>query len=352
MGINPVDLPVILLYNLDRSWPANESDEIHELVNNFALGLSSVGHATEIVCLENDEIELLLAGFDSSKQIVFNWCEEIPGIPHSSSLVARKLEEMGFAFTGADSQALLLSQDKPAVKELLKKQGIPTPGWQVYGSPENIDWMHFPAIVKPAFEHCSFGITRKAVVHDRMELSQQIADTIKNFHQPVLVEDFIDGREFHVTVIGNGRLQILPVAEMDFSAIGEDRGRLCTYDSKFNPGSMDYEMIQLQLPAVLSAKEKRQLESVAIAAYQATDCRDYARLDIRLLDGIFHVLDVNPNADFSPDTSVMLSAEMAGISFGQFGSLLVSLASHRHPVIGKKPSDSIQQQWPFKLAVN
>ncbi len=335
----PADLPVILLYNLDNSWPASEADEILSLVHLLAGGLSSAGHPTKTVCLDSEDLEQALLGFDPGQQIVFNWCEEIPGLSHSSSLVARKLEAMGFVFTGADSQALLFSQDKPAVKEQLQKQALPTPSWQVYESAGGSDWACFPAIVKPAYEHCSFGITREAVVHNREELSRRVAQVIETFRQPVLVEDFIDGREFHVTVVGNGRLQVFPIAEMDFSAIREDRGRLCTYDSKFIPGSVDYQMIQLQLPAALSPREKRELESVAIAAYRATNCRDYARLDIRLRDGIFYVLDVNPNADISPDTSVILSAELAGFTFGQFGSLLVQLAAHRHPFFGRREAE-------------
>ena len=80
------------------------------------------------------------------------------------------------------------------------------------------------------------GITREAVVHTRQELSQRGRKIVDTFRQPVLVEDFIDGREFHVTVVGDGRLRALPIAEMDFSAIREDCGRVCTYDSKFTPG--------------------------------------------------------------------------------------------------------------------
>jgi len=342
MNHDPADLPVILLYNLDRSWTPAEVDEILNLMQGMATGLSKVGHPITTVCLEDEDIEQAMAGCDPERQIVFNWCEEVPGIPRSSSLVARALEELSFTFTGADSQALLFSQDKPAVKERLLKEGIPTPCWQVYETAEALDWDRFPAIVKPAYEHFSFGITREAVVHTRQELSQQVAKIVDTFRQPVLVEDFIDGREFHVTVVGNGRLKVLPNAEMDFSAIREERGRLCTYDSKFTPESSDYQMIQLRLPASLSIKETRTLEKVAIAAYRATNCRDYARLDIRQRDGAFHVLDVNPNADISPDTSLALSAELAGYSYGQFGSLLVTLAAHRHPAFASGKKEQIR----------
>ena len=164
----------------------------------------------------------------------------------------------------------------------------------------------------------------------------------ETFHQPVLVEDFIDGREFHVSVVGNGKLKVFPIAEMDFSSIQEPSARLCTYDSKFEPASLDYQMIQLRLPAALSMDEKQQLEALAIAAFRATNCRDYARLDIRQRNGTFYVLDVNPNADLSPDTSLVLSAGLAGYSHGQFGSLLINLAARRHPAFASHKSNLIQ----------
>jgi D-alanine-D-alanine ligase len=342
MNHSPTDLPVILIYNLDRTWPAADVDEVLNLTHTLATGLTAVGHPTQTICLEDDHLERVLAGCDPARQIVFNWCEEIPGIPRSGYLVARKLEELGFTYTGADSRALLFSHDKPAVKAYFNKRAIPTPYWRMYESVDSLDWEIFPAIVKPAHEHCSFGITHEAVVHTRQELSKRVEKVIETFKQPVLVEDFIDGREFHVSVVGNGRLKVLPIAEMDFSAIREDHGRLCTYDSKFAPASADYQMIQLRLPADLSAEEKLKLDEIVIAAYRVTDCRDYARLDIRQRNGTFYVLDVNPNADISPDTSVTLAAGLAGYSFGQFGSLLINLAAHRHPILGGRQPGQVR----------
>jgi D-alanine-D-alanine ligase len=343
MSLDPADLPVILLFNLDPAWPAADAAEVLNLVHGLEISLSKVGHPLETIRLEDDQLERAMAGCDPNRQIVFNWCEEVPGIPRSSSRIACTLEELGFVFTGADSQALLFSQDKPAVKGRLRQRHIPTPDWQVFGGGGSLDWDRFPAIVKPAYEHFSFGITHEAVVHNRVELLQRLIQVTETFQEPALVEDFIDGREFHVSVVGNGKLQVFPIAEMDFSAIREDSGRVCTYDSKFSPTSADYQMIQLRLPAMLSDQEKAGLEKTAIAAYKATECRDYARLDIRQRDGIFYVLDVNPNADISPDTSLALSAQMAGFSHGQFGSLLVSLAAHRHPLFGRKTARQARQ---------
>jgi D-alanine-D-alanine ligase len=352
MTYKPADLPVTLLYNQDHDWLPSDIQEVETLAHTLAKALSKEGHPIEALCLENEKLEELLVDYEPDRQIVFNWCEEIPGIPHSSDMVARILETLGFTFTGADSRALGFSQDKPAVKLRLSREHIPTPAWQIYWREERIDWNGFPAIVKPAYEHCSFGITHEAVVHNDRELSKQIVHIIDKFHQPVLVEDFVDGREFHVSVVGNGKLQVLPIAEMDFSAIREDRCRLCTYDSKFSPASSDYQMIQLKLPANLSAGARSRLEKTAIAAYRAVGCRDYARLDIRERDDEFYVLDVNPNADISPDTSVALSAELAGYTHGQFGSLLINLAAHRHPVFGHKEKRQVRPALPAVALTN
>jgi D-alanine-D-alanine ligase len=327
-------LPVILLSNLDPSWPANVIDEALLAAQDLSMALQQVGHLVEVVNVETDQIEWLLRNYDPAHYIVLNWCEELPGLPHSGDLVARRLEQLGFAYTGADSSALTLCQDKRRVKQRLAGRHIPTPRWQIYATPAVDGWSDFPAIVKPAFEHCSYGITREAVVLSSAELQARVQYVIETFQQPALVEEFIVGREFHASIVGNGVLQVLPVAEMDFSAFDDIHDQLCSYDSKFTPESPGYRLTQLRLPAPLTAGEQRQITNIALAAYRAINCRDYARIDIRQHDGVFYVLDINPNADISPDTSLALSAELVGLSYGQLISLLVSLAAKRHPIWG------------------
>jgi D-alanine-D-alanine ligase len=151
-----------------------------------------------------------------------------------------------------------------------------------------------------------------------------------------LVEDFIDGREFHVSLWGNGRIEMLPPAEMDFSGFSAVKDRLCTYDSKHCPGSRHYEGIHTLLPAPLSATELASMEEVCRRAYRAIGCRDYGRIDLRARDGAFYILDVNPNADISMDASLACAAEVAGHSYGQAGSKVVWMAAHRHPIWGRE----------------
>ncbi len=324
------DLPILLLINLDPEWSPEITDSVLQLSENLFDGLSLLGHPVELVCVCDEDMERLLGGYDPKRYIIFNWCEGIPGKPNSYALVAQRLEEMGFVFTGADSHALEISVDKRRIKKRLDSHHIPTPIWEIYDSTHPNGWRLYPAIVKPTMEHCSYGIAPEALVWSKEELLHRVQYVLDTFKQPALVEEFIDGREFHVTVIGNGELKALPAAEMDFSAFSQPENRLCTYDAKYDPTSKAYNLIELKLPAPLSVEQQKNLEAVSIGAYRVTGCRDYARLDIRLRGDTFYVLDVNHNADFSPDTSTALSAEIVGIPYPQLGSLLVNLAAQRH----------------------
>ena len=346
----PEKIPVVLLYNVDPQWTQAEKEEVISLSTHLGHALIEVGYSTIFVPIADDDIADHLHPFDPSEHIIFNWCESLPGLRHSEWLVAKRLEMLGFTFTGADSETLALAQDKYRVKVLLEQAGIPTPAWRIFHDGEPCEWDHFPAIVKPMNEHCSAGITRESVVLNQTELESRIPFILDTYQQPAMVEDFIDGREFHVSVWGNEKLTVLPVAEMDFSFFSNIKDRLCTYDAKFIPGSDAYEKIETLLPAPLTAEEKTALEKVCCDAYVALGCRDYARLDIRLRDNVFYVLDVNPNADISHEASMACAAEVAGISYGQMGSMFVRLAARRHPVFGKmsEPQEPAKKQSAIK----
>jgi D-alanine-D-alanine ligase len=239
---------------------------------------------------------------------------------------------MGFTFTGTGSKTLVLGQNKPRVKTILREQQIPTPDWQVFRPNQKHDWVQFPAIVKLAYEHSSLGITRNSVVLSREQLEHQIYFVNNEMQQPALVEEFIDGREFHVGVIGNGDLCVLPPAEIDYSSFNNIHDRLCTYESNFDPTSRAYQITQPKFPVVLPKDQLNTLDEIVRTAFKAVGCRDYARMDIRLLDGVFYLLDVNPNPDISINTSLTMGAESMGLTYGKFASLIVNLAAQRHPI--------------------
>jgi len=324
-----------LLYSIDPSWTTEEQEEVSSVSIQLGQAISAVGHSTTLIPLYDDDLDAVLSHHDPAEHIVFNWCESIPGRPHSEPLVVRDIERLNFAVTGATSDALALAGDKRRVKRILEQSGIPTPQWRLYDRPQSDGWNRFPAIVKAVNEHCSEGITRESVVMTEEELITRIEYVLDMYRQSALVEDFIDGREFHVSLWGNGHIEMLPPAEMDFSLFKDIQDRLCTYDSKCVPGSVHYEGIKTLLPAPLGDDELQSLERVCRAAYTAVGCRDYGRIDVRMQGGVFYVLDVNPNADVSADASLACASELAGYSYGETGSRIVRLAARRHPVWGK-----------------
>lgn len=328
------DLPVLLLHNLDQSWSAASMSACRREVRGLRTALRRFGHTVTTAEVTVPALESVLSQYDPSEYVVFNWCEELPGIPHSEARVAEILAEMNFTFTGATGETLRLSWDKRKVKGTLEEAEVPTPRWRVYSKPDPDGWDCFPSIVKPALEHCSYGVTHGAVVLNQREMRQRLEYVLTAFKQPALAEDFIDGREFHVTVWGNGDLEMLPAAEMDFAAFDCVRDRLCTYDSKFTEGSEAYEKIEARVPARLDTGEAELLEATSCRAYRAIGCRDYARMDVRLRDGVFYVLDVNANPDISSETTMTEAARLAGYSRGAMASVLVNLAARRHEVFG------------------
>lgn len=330
------DIPVLLLYDLDPAWETGDIAAVREGVERLEAELRSEGHPVIPVPVINEALEETLQPYQPDDYILFNWCESLPGTPHSEALVARILESLDFTFTGASSDVLAFCWDKASSKELLIRKKISSPAGTVLEPDQAHLWKKYPAIVKPSREHCSLGITSESVVMDQCELKKRINFIRAHYKQAALVEEFIDGREFHVTVLGNGEIKAFPAVEMDFKAFDNIKDRLCTYDSKFLPGSLHYEKIELRIPAELDEAEHAFLKQIAIRAYNALGCRDYGRVDLRMSNETCYVLDINPNPDFSPDTSFILGAEALGHSYGAIASYLVNLAARRHPIFSRE----------------
>lgn len=324
------DLKVALLYNLDPEWDEPNRKAVEDETMRLVDGLRENKFDVDVEAVTDSNVGGRIRKFDPARTIIFNWCECLPGIPGSEAMVADIIDFSGFIYTGSSGRVISVSENKGAVKQLLADAKVPTPEWRIYDNTRVDDWTTFPAIVKSACQHCSAGITSASVVMNTAELRKQVEYMLETFGDPVLIEDFIDGREFHVSMWGNGDTEMLPPVEMDFSRLGDIHRRLCTYDSKFTEDSADQQEIDSVIPANLTPEENRALRQACEAGYAAVGCRDYGRLDIRLRDGVFYVLDINPNADLSSEASMAAAAEHIGYSFGQMGGQLLKFAAHRH----------------------
>ena len=330
-----LDIPVVLIFDLDPVWNVAERCQVTEEISELAVSLKNQGHPVTLLPIVHRDLEDALRGFSPETCIIFNWCESLPGDPRGEVRVAEIMERLGFTFTGASAAALRLNHSKPRMKRLMDTYGIPTPKWALFDTPRAEGWCDFPAIVKPAYEHASIGIGPESVVETTEALEARIAHVLETYDQEAIVEEFINGREFHVSLWGNGNILVLPPAEMDFSSFPDPCDRLCSYDAKFIPNSRAYQDIHVRIPAPLSCAQRTTLADLCRRAYVASGCRDYARLDLRLRGDTFYVLDINANADLVSEASFFFAAEAAGYPYGALASRLVNLAAARHPVFRK-----------------
>lgn len=320
----------LILHNHMSDWTEADRLTAEEAVARMRLGLSATGVETVNIPIQRD-IAGPIKDFDPSEYVVFNWCEGLDGAPNAYDAVPPVLESMGFIYTGADAWTLATTQNKAVTKEYLVRHGIPTPASATFTRPQVDGWDRYPALVKPANEHCSFGITRESVVDTPEQLAKRIEYVLETWKCEALVEDFIDGPEYNVSCWGNGELKVLPVASIDYSAFADYHDRLCSFDAKWDPESEAFRLTEVHCPAELEADMRVRIEQVAMRAYRVMRVRDYGRIDLRVRDGVPYVLDVNSNPDITMEGGFARSARAAGYGYGRMAARILGFAAHRMP---------------------
>ncbi len=263
---------------------------------------------------------------------IFNLTEHFRDDAGLESAVAALLELYRIPYTGASAFGLALCRRKGLTKQVLLQNGIATPRYLLLLQPKikRRHGLHYPLIVKPARHDASSGVEPGSVVHDYEQLVRQLERVFEQFHGPILVEEFIEGKELHVSVLGNTPPEALPIIEFDFSKLAEEHPSVITYDVKWNPLAPAYHRVHTFCPARIERRIERHVKAKALAAYSTTSCRDYARIDMRLSeDGIPYVLEVNPNPDLTEGVSFMESAEKAGYTFTATLRRIVEFALQR-----------------------
>jgi D-alanine-D-alanine ligase len=275
-----------------------------------------------------EELSDTLKRFDPDKCVVFNFCDGVEPEASDIAQVAALLDEQGFAYTGADARTLLATQDKTFAKQVLVAHGIPTPNWgTVLGN--EFKWDRYPAILKVANEHGSEDLTLESVVYDQQSLQAHVAELVTLGKQYLMVSEFIEGREFTVSLWGNGHVRALPLVEVDYAAYRPEWPRLRTFEAKWQLNSLLYQCARLLCSPSLSVELQRRIERVAVDAYRALNLRDYGRVDIRVREGIPYVIDVNANPDLTPGSSFVIAAQEAGYDYGATLGKIVEWAVER-----------------------
>jgi D-alanine-D-alanine ligase len=233
------------------------------------------------------------------------------------------LDLLGIRFTGNTAATLTVALDKRVAKGLLALAGVATPHGQVFRTvprPEVARDVRYPVVVKPLREDASLGVTPASFVRDEEELRAQVARVVAEHGQPALAESYLPGREFNAAVLGEGKAaRVLPLAEISFQGYAPGEARLVTHDAKWCSGSRDCTRTVPVCPADLDPSLRTRIEEAALASHRVFECRDYARVDIRLDGrGRPHVLEVNPNPDISRAAGLARAVLASGMSYEDF----------------------------------
>jgi D-alanine-D-alanine ligase len=335
-------LKIIVLYDRvlvddTEEAPAGEKSPVmrtldkKEVEEEVADVLTKLGH--EPVMYELDGTHKSLVGLAKVEcDLVFNLSESFADDDTADYKIAAFLELLGKKYTGSGTHGLMLAQDKAVAKKIFAFHGIHTPTFaKCYRG--RLDFSHdlqFPVIVKPAREDGSIGIEFSAVVNSIRELMERMDWLHANFDSPVLIEEYIDGREMYVGVIGNDKAEALPIVELDLSKLPDGTPRIAAAEVKWGKGTKAYKDTKSAIAVDLPDETIQALQQTAVAAYQALELRDYGRVDMRLQpDGRVQVIEVNPNPWLSSRAEFAMAARKSGRTYPQLIEELIELATAR-----------------------
>lgn len=326
-------LVVGLMYNLGKQEPPAEGEppdahaelDSEETVLAVATALAAAGH--QVVWIEGNE-QAFGRLREVRPDIVFNMCEGLRGESRESHIPAI-LDMLGIPYTGSGVLSLALALDKAAAKRAFAYHGVPTPRFRTIAPGQAADPgdLRFPLFVKPVREGSSMGIGPNSIVNTPAELADRVAALHRLYRQPALVEEYIQGREFTVGMVGNEPLHLFPMMEINFAPVPADHGHVYSRHFKVHWDAAEFYLC----PAPVAPELEQAIKAVAMAAFRALGCRDVGRVDIRLgADGVPYVLEVNPLPGLTPDFSDLCrSAAVGGVDYQALVNSILAAAIAR-----------------------
>ncbi len=298
----------------------------------------------EVIMIEANE-EAPQKILKNRPSFAFNMAEGLSGVSRESQIPAL-LEMFGVPYLGSDPLTLALCLDKSRAKEILTFHGIPTPRFVVIKDEEHLAGLtsghldrgveiDLPAIVKPLHEGSSKGIFNSSVARTVAELEREVRIVVNTYHQPALVEELLPGREFTVGLLGNGRgVRALPIVEIKFDALPPEVNRIYSYEAKWIWDRSENPLEIFQCPAILQSDLQEKIVRVAREAYETLNCRDWARIDLRLdTRGEPCIIEINPLPGILPrpeDNSCLpKAARAAGMSYNELITTVLDIGMER-----------------------
>jgi D-alanine-D-alanine ligase len=296
--------------------------------------LRELGHNVSVLGSDENDIAAVLSTLSKEKpDLVFNLTEALGGNRCMDMNIAAVLELLDIPFTGSGPAGLMLCRDKRLCKQLLTLHRIRVPQFvstipnQKVRIPKSL---HYPLVVKPAFEDSSEGIANASLVTNETTLLERVKFVHEGWNQPVITEEYVEGHELYVGIIGNKRLTVLPIRECFFDSDNNEGPHLTTYRVKWNAEYRKKRGIRFGF-AKLDDDTIKNIERTCKKIYRLLQLRDYGRIDIRLTpEKKIVVLEVNPNADIGYGDEIAEAAEKAGIKYEKLIDRIVHLAMCRY----------------------
>jgi D-alanine-D-alanine ligase len=310
---------------------------VDPVLDQLDAALRESGHETRRVIVDDTVEPLVAALMHDRPELVFNIAESFAGKSALESNVAALLNLLKLRYTGSSPAGLIMAGDKTLTKKVLSFHGILTPRFATVFR-GNVDWagdIDFPLILKPPQEDASLGITQKSIVRDVKELLDTISSLQTEYQSAVLAEEFIDGREFYVGVLGNSSAQALPIIELDFSKFPKGLPKIASWSAKWGEDGggegAEFAGTESVFPTDVPEELAERIKKVAIDSFQALRLRDYARVDLRVSDsGKIYVIEVNPNCYLEAKSEFATAALKEGIEYPALINRIVELASARY----------------------
>lgn len=333
--------------------------DVVTMAQEVARALASRGHFVSIRGLEVDSLPSFFAELQSDPpHLVFNLCESLAGNDRNEGVLPALLDLLQIPYTGSDPLALGITLQKDRTQQQLRHAGVSTPRSAWLGAvpqppQDDLAWLghhqlSYPLIVKPLWENASVGIHATSVVYNDTMLVKQIRWIRETLNEPMLIEEFIEGREVHVCVLGNSPTLILPLHEFDFSGLPEEHPRIISYEGKWHKESIAYQGIDPVPMQQLTPVLQSHIENTAQRTFAALELRDYARCDMRISStGQAYVIDVNPNCDLSPTGGFARAARMLGYSYEELIDTIAHCALERRSY-ERQSYDSHSASEPFR----
>jgi D-alanine-D-alanine ligase len=343
---------VVILYD-QPMLPENHPDQASEYDVLFTMKavqdcLLEAGYDVSLLSVAHNPDPMLAGLRQLRPDAIFNLCEGSVARAEIELFAASFMEWLCIPFTGCPASSLRLCLDKSLAKYLLRGAGLPTPDFLVVqAAPAPPCPFPWPVMVKPGAQDGSAGIDQGSVVTNQQQLDERVASLLKQYGPPVLVEEFIDGRELKIGMIELPDLLPLPISEIKHIPASADWWPILTSDAKWEPGSRDDLATPRVFPDDLSPELAEELRRQAIQAFRIFGCRDFASVDFRLnREGKPFILEVNPNPDFNPGAGFAAQMEKAGITWAAFTVKLTEAALRRagKPTTPDPASTSLPQE--------